>query len=98
MQHTYFIRYGLMRHVGRFASSNCRDQPQRGSVGCQCAPFEGMELGEVLGPTTPAAPRDAMTTRLDIPHVLRVAGPEDIELARRDIAGGGPPRRFFRLL
>jgi hypothetical protein len=90
--HSYLIRYGVMRHVGRFSAPSWRDGSlERGQL-VVIQTDRGVELGEVLitvdgkaasvrngpGDTTSVASRP-----IDSPHVLRVAGPDDLLCLRR---------------
>lgn len=79
MGDVYFVRFGMMRHVARFAAGSggrfaAGDQVVVGS-------WRGAELGQVL----------ALTTDPDDPKLppLRRAGPEDLEAAERGEADRG---------
>jgi hypothetical protein len=94
----YLVRYGLMGHVGRFSLDPASDQvPQRGHT-VVIRTDRGLEIGEVLGRlATSVSPRPAKNeiadggedrdpTRPpdpDRPGLLRMAGQEDLERARR---------------
>jgi hypothetical protein len=77
MERSYLIRYGLMGEVGRFSA----DLDEKIERGCTVVirSHRGLELGEVLieTPRTAAAPAAAAA------RVLRPAGPDDLEQARR---------------
>lgn len=84
MDFAYLVRYGLMRRVGRFAADS--DALERGQT-VVVRSLRGLELGEVLlrtsaGEVDPDAPA----------RVLRPAGPDDLERARR--AERERPRRL----
>ena len=88
MEHTFLIRYGLMRHVGRFLAETAAYD--RGQV-VVIRSRRGTELGEVLVPV--AAPEEAAPALGSSPtRVLRGAGPADLEAARR--AERARPERF----
>jgi PSP1 C-terminal conserved region len=90
--HSYLIRYGVMRHVGRFPAPSCRDASlERGQL-VVIQTDRGVELGEVLitvdGKAAPArnGPGDtasAASVPIDSPQVLRVASPDDLMCSRR---------------
>jgi len=106
-EHTYLIRYGVMSQVGRFtALPECDGRFERGQV-VVIQSHRGLELGEVLIPHAIPAPArndgDDEPDRLvgedssgapwvDRPHVLRLAGPED--LAGSERAQQTRPSRF----
>lgn len=73
MGQAYLIRYGLMRHVGRFATEGIA--PGRGET-VVVRSERGTELGEVLAQATIEGP-------LPSRQVLRVAGGDDLERAER---------------
>jgi hypothetical protein len=104
-EHTYLIRYGVMSQVGRFtALAECDAPFERGQV-VVIRSDRGLELGEVLirdaSPMPARSNGDDLPARLvgedstraptvDRPHVLRLAGPEDLagsERAQRTRAG-----------
>src|SRR4051794_14025986 len=79
MEYAYLVRYGLMHHVGRFLAET--DAYDRGQV-VVVRSRRGTELGEVLLPLAPpegAAPHAGVSPA----RVLRAAGPDDLEAARR---------------
>jgi hypothetical protein len=80
MDYSYLIRYGLMRRVGRFVS----EIPglERGQE-VVIRSHRGTELGEVLLDLTATQEAEALPPLADLARVLRVAGPEDLERARR---------------
>jgi PSP1 C-terminal conserved region len=97
--HSYLIRYGVMRHVGRFPALSCGDRSlERGQL-VVIQTNRGVELGEVLialdGKSAPArnGPGDATSggsgeesrnfDPIDSPHVLRVACSDDLSRSRR---------------
>jgi hypothetical protein len=88
MEHAFLIRYGLMHHVGRFlAETDAYDRGQMVVVRSR----RGTELGEVLLPTT--APEGTVLHAGASPsRVLRAAGPDDLDAARR--AELARPERF----
>jgi PSP1-like protein len=96
--HSYLIRYGVMRHVGRFPALPYRDSSlERGQL-VVIQTDRGVELGEVLialdGKSAPArdGPGDPTSgasgaertdsVSIDSSRVLRVAGADDLSLAR----------------
>jgi hypothetical protein len=97
-EHTYLIRYGVMGQVGRFTALPECDAPfERGQV-VVIQSHRGLELGEVLfahdgpapgqsggddGPAGPDGDRSRAVHRADRPHVLRLAGIEDLARSRR---------------
>jgi hypothetical protein len=83
MERSYLIRYGLMGQVGRFAADP--DLVFERGQEVVIRSHRGTELGEVLieGPErSPAEVPPAGTAR-----VLRAAGAEDLECARRNEQG-----------
>ncbi len=96
--HSYLIRYGVMRHVGRFPALPYRDSSlERGQL-VVIQTDRGVELGEVLialdGESAPArgGPGDPTSgtcgedrtdsASINSSRVLRVAGADDLSLAR----------------
>ena len=96
--HSYLIRYGAMRHVGRFSALTDRDTSlERGQL-VVIQTDRGVELGEVLialdgqsavgrnGPgdtTSRAVGEERMDSDcIDSSRVLRLAGADDLSLAR----------------
>ena len=96
--HSYLIRYGVMRHVGRFSAMPAHDRSlERGQL-VVIQTDRGVELGEVLiavnAPAPPASdgPRDTTSgatgvdrtdsVRINSSRLLRVAGGDDLSLAR----------------
>lgn len=75
MAHTFLVRYGLRAQVGKFAAESA--EFERGAR-VVIRSHRGTELGEVLAPLT-AQPGGAT----DEARVLRPAGPDDLERARR---------------
>lgn len=68
MSLVYFVRYGLMRHVGAFASEG--GPAERGQA-VVVRSARGTEVGEVVAP----APE---TARPGAARIVRAAGPEDL--------------------
>jgi hypothetical protein len=87
MAHSYLIRHGLMGRVGRFVA----DSPglPRGQTVVIRSP-RGTELGSVL--LEVAGEETSPLAQSSPARVLRVAGPEDLDLARRMELDR--PRRF----
>jgi cell fate regulator YaaT (PSP1 superfamily) len=87
MAQSYLVRHGLMGHVGRFWAE--AEDFERGQT-VVIRSRRGIELGEILlrmaDGQEPDAPLPASAT------VLRLAGPDDFERARR--AELDRPRRF----
>jgi len=96
--HSYLIRYGVMRHVGRFSAPPVRDRSlERGEL-VVIQTDRGVELGEVLialdGKSAPDRDGAGETTSgtgaegsphsgpVESSHVLRVAGPDDLSRSR----------------
>ena len=96
--HSYLIRYGVMRHVGRFSALPvCDSSLERGQL-VVIQTDRGVELGEVLialdgasspvrdgtGDTPSGANGEERTdsVSIDSSRVLRVAGADDLSLAR----------------
>ncbi|MEO6810211.1 MAG: PSP1 C-terminal domain-containing protein [Isosphaeraceae bacterium] len=79
MARGYLVRYGLMRHVGRFLADDEYDQGDAVVV----RTHRGTELGEVLAATDPI-PGTAL--------ILRAAGLDDLDQAR--LAALDQPSRF----
>src|SRR4051812_49969604 len=79
MEHAYLVRYGLMHHVGRsLAEAGAYDRGQVVVVPSR----RGTEIGEVLLPI--AAPEGIAPRNGSSPaRVLRAAGPDDLDAARR---------------
>lgn len=88
MEHAFLIRYGLMRHVGRFLAET--GSYDRGEV-VVIRSRRGTELGEVLLPVA-ALQGTALRSGAGPARVLRAAGPDDLEAARR--AESVRPERF----
>ncbi|HWE36673.1 MAG TPA: PSP1 C-terminal domain-containing protein [Isosphaeraceae bacterium] len=82
---TYLVRYGLRRHIGRFEAEDEGLEPGRVVV---VRSARGTELGDVLV-REPAT--KAVATAATAP-LLRPAGPDDLECARR--AEADQPRRL----
>jgi PSP1 C-terminal conserved region len=97
--HSYLIRYGVMRHVGRFSALPVREGLlERGQL-VVIQTDRGVELGEVLialdDKSTPARDLPGKTTSgnngeestdsvsIDSSRVLRVAGADDLSLSKR---------------
>ena len=78
MEIAYLIRYGLMRQVGRFDSS---DRFARGQT-VVIRSHRGTELGEVLT-EVPSSSGDPAVPLPNPARVLRAAGPDDFARARR---------------
>src|SRR5260221_1784043 len=74
MPRYYHVQFGLSRHVGRFAAE-AGDLCSGRAVVIRSS--RGMELGTVV------AEAEAPGEVADRAEILRVAGPEDIERARR---------------
>jgi hypothetical protein len=97
-EHTYLIRYGVMSQVGRFTALPGCDAPfERGQV-VVIKSHRGLELGEVLishdcpapargggnhPPGRPAGDDSTPAPSVDRPHVLRLAGLEDLARSER---------------
>jgi hypothetical protein len=96
--YSYLIRYGAMKHVGRFSGMSHRDSSlERGQL-VVIQTDRGVELGEVLialdgkpapgrdgtGETTSGESGEERTDSVSIAssRVLRVAGADDLSLAR----------------
>ena len=95
---SYLIRYGVMRHVGRFSALPVRENSLERGQFVVIQTDRGVELGEVLialdgasapgrnGPDDiPAGISDekqADSVFIDSSRVLRVAGADDLSLAR----------------
>ncbi len=96
-ERTYLIRYGVMAEVGRFITlPACDALFERGDV-VVIQSHRGLELGEVLIPHDSPAPalgggdhrpvggtgqNFSPTPAIDLEHVLRLAGPEDLARSR----------------
>ncbi len=81
MTRLYLVRYGLMNHIGRFASATGGPH-ERGEL-VVVGSSRGSEIGEVL----------AELPNLDVPApAMRAITPEDLDRARR--ARGDRARRF----
>jgi hypothetical protein len=87
MAHSYLIRHGLMGRVGRFVADSAG--LPRGQTVVIRSP-RGTELGSVL--LQVAGDETSPLAQSTPARVLRVAGPEDLELARR--VELDRPRRF----
>ncbi|HEX8201666.1 MAG TPA: PSP1 C-terminal domain-containing protein [Isosphaeraceae bacterium] len=79
MEHAFLIRYGLMRHVGRFLAET--DAYDRGQV-VVIRSRRGTELGEILLALS-ASEATGATAGAGPARVLRAADPEDLDAARR---------------
>jgi len=79
MERSYLIRYGLMGLVGRF-SAGPDSAHERGQV-VVIRSHRGTELGEILTEDTSRAL--ANSSPADAAFILRAAGPDDHERARR---------------
>jgi hypothetical protein len=97
--HSYLIRYGVMRHVGRFSALPVREASlERGQL-VVIQTDRGVELGEVLialdDKSAPTRDLPGKTTygnngeegtdsvSIDSSRVLRVAGADDLSLSKR---------------
>src|SRR4051794_36978074 len=69
----YLVRFGVMRHVGRFVA----ETPHRRGEAVVVRSRRGDELGEVL------AEAEATTSGTTAALLLRAAGADDWEMARR---------------
>jgi hypothetical protein len=93
-EHAYLIRYGVMGHIGRFATlPGCETSLERDQL-VVIQTHRGIELGEVLVPVggmsalrengrAESAARSSVDNSspsppTDRPHLLRPAGPEDL--------------------
>jgi cell fate regulator YaaT (PSP1 superfamily) len=76
MAHTFLIRYGLMARVGKFSADS--DDFERGET-VVIRSHRGTELGEVLAPLSSSGDDGTGAAA----RVLRTAGPDDLEQARR---------------
>ena len=75
----YLIRYGVMGYVGRFrVAPECGGPLDRGQT-VVIQSERGVELGEVLVPLDEAGAARAA----DRQHIIRPAGPEDLDRSRR---------------
>jgi hypothetical protein len=96
--HSYLIRYGVMRHVGRFSALPHRDSSlERGQL-VVIQTDRGVELGEILialdGQSAPVRDEPENTTSgasgeertdsvsIESSRVLRLAGADDLSLAK----------------
>lgn len=79
MERSYLIRYGMMGRVGRFAADPGAGYARGQAVVVRS--HRGTELGEVLVEAPEGVAADVPST--GTARVLRVAGPEDAEAARR---------------
>jgi hypothetical protein len=83
MPHTYYVQYGLTRRVGRFAADGASYARGQSVV---LATARGTELGTVV------AEAGAVAEASEVAEIVRAAGPDDLERARR--AEGERHRRF----
>jgi cell fate regulator YaaT (PSP1 superfamily) len=80
MERSYLIRYGLMAQVGRFVTDGGAAYERGQTVVIRS--HRGTELGEVLIESPAGAPTESEPAE-GLARVLRTAGPDDLERARR---------------
>lgn len=78
---TYLVRYGLRSHIGRFATDDEGLELEPGRV-VVVRTARGVELGDIVR-REPTAPAGAAPTAAPL---LRPAGPDDLDRARRAAA------------
>lgn len=89
---TYYVKFGLKNHVGRFPSTQFH--PLGSSVVVRS--IRGMELGRVLAEVSELVESRTASTAPDAPRILRLAASADFALYEESKAKGA--ERFDRCL